>query len=199
MLLWQSARINMPRPPRVFVPGLSLHVYQRAHNCSRIVEESADHECLLDLVRTATRANGVDVHGFAIMNTHYHLLATPQHKNALPRAMQLIDGGYVRYYNEKHGRMGTSWCGRYKARLIADERYWLTCLRYIDLNPVEAKMVTFPEEYQWCSYRAHALETMAGWLVSHPVYDALGVDASARQLAYRDLCEAGIPKDVLLP
>src|SRR5258708_29146294 len=189
----------MPRQPRTFVRGLSLHVYQRGHNCSRIIDERADHECLLALIRQATRANGVDVHGFAIMNTHYHLLATPQHKNALPKAMQVIDGGYVRYYNEKHKRLGTAWCGRYKARLIEDERYWLTCLRYIELNPVEAKIVSRPEAYRWSSYRVHALGTPAIWLMPHTVYDALGADANARQLAYRDLCAAGIPTDILLP
>jgi putative transposase len=179
----------MPRLPRVYVPGLSVHVFQRGHNRAAIFHESRDYQQFLTLVCSAARHNGLDVHGFALMTNHYHLVTTPQSKSALPRAMKQIDGDYVRYYNRKHGRLGTLWGGRYQAKLIDDERYWLTCLRYVEWNPVEAGIVAAAEDYRWSSYRVHAAGADNGWLVPHPLYQGLGSTPAERQAAYRAICK----------
>jgi putative transposase len=175
----------MPRLPRIFVPGLSAHVYQRAHNRDRIFDDACDYQHFLWLLRDAAHRCDVDVHGFALMTNHYHLVATPRHEHALPRAMKAIDGGYTRYYNRKHARIGTVWSARYRAKLIEDENYWLTCLRYVEQNPVRAHMVMGPELYQWTSYRVHAMGTFNEWLVPHDVYLRLGPTPADRQRAYR--------------
>ena len=71
---------------------------------------------------------------------------------------------------------------------IADENYFLTCFRYIELNPVRAQIVRDPADYRWSSYRAHALGDSWDWLVDHAVYTRLGKTAAERQAAYRALC-----------
>jgi len=178
----------MPRPPRVFVPGLSAHVFQRGHNKAPVFNEDCDYRTFLWLVRDASHRFAVDVHGFAVMNNHYHLIATPGDDEALPAAMKAIDGGYTRYYNKKHDRLGTAWNARYRAKLIDDETYWLTCLRYVELNPVRAQLVRAPEEYQWTSYPVHAMGAFNDWLVPHQIYLQLGPTPGDRQRAYRALC-----------
>jgi putative transposase len=179
----------MPRPPRIYVPRLSVHVFQRGHNRSPIFHERDDYERFLTLVSSAAIHNGLDVHVFSLMTNHYHLVATPTSASALPRAMKQIDGDYVRYYNRKHRRSGTLWGGRYQAKIIHDERYWWTCLRYVERNPVEAGIVAVPEEYEWSSYRVYAMGAEIDWLVPHPLYEHLGSTPGERQTAYRNICK----------
>jgi putative transposase len=178
--IWQ-----MPRSPRVFQLGLSHHVYQRGHNCAAIFHEPADYQYFLELVRWAVIENEIDVHAFTLMSTHYHLVTTPRSASALPRAMKEIDGGYVRYFNRKHSRLGTLWCGRYKAKPLLDERYFWTCFTYVERNPVEAGIVAAAADYEWSSHRVHACGAPSDWLVTHPLYEGLGSTAAERQAAYR--------------
>jgi putative transposase len=82
---------------------------------------------------------------------------------------------------------GGLWQGRYKASYIQSERYLLACMRYIELNPVRAGMVTQPGEYRWSSYGANALRKEDKLLAPHDEYLALGSTATGRQEAYRNL------------
>lgn len=175
----------MPRGKRVFLQGVSSHVYLRAINRGEIFHAAEDYQHFLDLVRWATVLNDIHVHAYAVMSTHYHLIATPQSAAALPRAMKQIDGGYVRYYNRKHNRIGTAWSGRYEARALVDQRYFWTCFTYVERNPVEAQIVSAAEDYAWSSYRVHASGAFSEWLVFHPLYRALGSTPAERQAAYR--------------
>jgi putative transposase len=181
----------MPRRPRIYIPGISVHVIQRGDNGAAIVGGRADYRRLLALLKEATTHHGVDVHGFVIMTTHYHLLVTPQHENALPRAMKDVNGQYAQYFNRKYGRMGTMWNGPYRALSISDDMYLLTCLRYIEQNPVRAGMVTAPDAYAWSSYRVNGMGEYDDWLVQHDVYKRLGSCPAERIAAYRTIC--GIP------
>ena len=130
-------------------------------------------------------------HGFVLMDTHYHALATPRTVNGCSDVTKSLNERYVRYFNRRYHRIGTLWANRPTVIPIDTERYWLTCLRYIEQNPVRARMVADPAEYSWSSYRANALGRRIDWLVSHEVYDALGRDAESRQIAYRAIC--GVP------
>lgn len=178
----------MPRPPRIYLPGLSFHVFQRGHNRGSIFHESEDYERFLALTASAADSNGLDVHAFSLMTNHYHLIATPRSKSALPRTMKQIDGDYVRYYNRKHSRLGTLWNGRYKAKILLDPLYWWTCLAYVERNPVDAGIVAAPEEYEWSSYSVHAAGARNDWLVPHRMYEELGATPAERQAAYRAIC-----------
>ncbi len=131
------------------------------------------------------------IHCYCLMTNHYHLMATPPTADAMPRAMQQLGRRYVHYFNRKYRRTGTLWGGRYRAILIKDERYWLTCLRYVELNPLRARLVLAPELHPWSSYRTHAFGTRSRWLAEHDVYQQLGTTAEERQLAYRTAC--GVP------
>jgi putative transposase len=178
----------MPRRRRVYIPGVSSHVFLRGHNRTAIFRDEADCDHFLWIVRLAAAHHGVAVHGYSVMSNHYHLIATPSSATALPQAMQQIDGDYTKYHNRKYERLGTAWCARYSARLLTDERYWLTCLKYVEKNPVAAGIVTAAELYRWSSYRVHAAGAPNAWLVSHPLYDALGSTPAERQAAYRAIC-----------
>jgi putative transposase len=178
----------MARKRRVFVPAASVHVIQRGNNRGPIFADDEDCETFLGYLRSAAEGAGVAVHGFGLMNTHYHLLVTPSSARALPQTIKQFGGRYVQYYNRKHARTGTLWDGRYRDFIIDDERYLFTCLRYIEHNPVNAHIVNTPEAYRWSSYRVHAFGEPSAWLVPHPLYLSLGSDGEQRQIAYRAIC-----------
>jgi putative transposase len=106
----------------------------------------------------------------------------------------------VQYFNHAYQRSGTLWEGRYRATVVDSERYLLTLMRYIELNPVRAGMVAAPQDYPWSSYRPNALGKggpNADWLAPHEQYARLGRDDAARRKAYRALFAAAIDRDDL--
>jgi len=178
----------MGHPRRPFVPGLSVHIIRRGVNRCEIVREDEDRRLLIETLRIAAQQHAVAVHGFVIMDTHYHALVTPPADGAMSAMMKKLGEDYVRYYNRRYDRIGTLWAGRFRSILIQDERRWLTCLRYIERNPVEAKIVSTPGDHCWSSYRFHACGAAVPWLSPHPLYLALGRTPSERQAAYRAIC-----------
>jgi putative transposase len=101
---------------------------------------------------------------------------------------------YVQYFNHTYGRTGTLWEGRYRATLIDSEAYLLTCMRYIELNPVRAAMVEHPGDYPWSSYRANAQGAADALVQPHSLYRRLGPSPEERQGAYRQLFRGQLAK-----
>ena len=177
----------------MFVPGVTLHLRHRGNNRCAVFGDDEDYEVYLTMLESAMRRHSVSVHAFALMTTHTHLQVTPDSEYGTCDAMKELGGNYVLYFNRKYNRVGTLWTGRYGAKPILDERYWLICLRYIEQNPVRAGIVVLPEQYRWSSYRAHAFGDGPDWLASHPVFERLGANDEERRTAYRALC--AIPVD----
>jgi putative transposase len=90
------------------------------------------------------------------MTNHVRLLATPSSDAGLSRLMQYVGRLYVRHFNYAYSRNGTLFEGPSKNCIVQESEYLLTCLRYIELNPVRAGMVKDPGDYRWSSYRGHA-------------------------------------------
>jgi putative transposase len=182
----------MARLPRLTVPGYPHHIIQRGNNRQAIFGDSADYEALLAMLDENAREFGVAIHAYVLMSNHFHLLATPETTEGIPRMMQAVGRRYVRRFNQKHARTGTLWEGRYKSTIIQAERYLLACMVYIDLNPVRAGLVAEPATYPWSSH-PHYLGLRRDKLVSpHPLYWALGNTPFARDAAYAELVSAGI-------
>jgi putative transposase len=182
----------MARLPRLTVPGYPHHLIQRGNNRQAIFAGSSDYEMLLSLLDEHARKAGVAIHAYVLMSNHFHLLATPETVEAIPQMMQAVGRRYVRYFNQRQGRSGTLWEGRYKSTLIQAERYLLACMVYIDLNPVRAGIAIDPSEYPWSSH-AHYIGRRNDKLLSpHPLYWDLGNTPFARDAAYADLVQSGI-------
>ena len=176
----------MPRRTRMYLPDLPYHVVQRGNNREPCFIEPEDYQFYLDLWKQLSKRYGVSVHGFCLMTNHIHFLVTPAGQTSISNAMKVIGSRYAQYINRKYKRTGTSWEGRHRSSLVQSDRYLLTCMRYIELNPVRAGMVKRPEEYQWSSYGVNAWGDQS-WLTPHAEYLGLGGNASARNHAYREL------------
>lgn len=101
--------------------------------------------------------------------------------------MQFLGRKYVPYINYLYGTSGTLWEGRYKASLIQAENYLLTCMRYIELNPIRANLVKIPWTYRWSSSGANAQGKSDKRISPHGIYLALGKTDQERQTAYKKL------------
>jgi putative transposase len=111
--------------------------------------------------------------------------------------MRRLGQHYVQYFNRRHGRSGTLWEGRFRSCLVDTERYLLVCQRYIELNPVRARMVESPEAYPWSSYRANALGAADPLVTPHVVYASLGAHDVDRRAAYRHLFLENLTEQLL--
>jgi len=182
----------MARLPRLTLAGYPHHVIQRGNNRQVIFVDRQDFETMLALLAENAQKFAVAIHAYVLMDNHFHLLATPATADALPLMMQAVGRSYVRYFNQRHGRSGTLWEGRYRSTLIETERYLLACMVYIDLNPVRAGMVALPAAWPWSSH-AHYLGQRVDKLVTpHALYWALGNTPFAREAAYAALVQTGI-------
>ncbi len=182
----------MARLPRLTLPDHPHHVILRGNNRQDIFRDSADQQRMLGLLETHGLEQQVDVHAYVLMSNHLHLLVTPRSENALPLMMQAVGRSNVRQFNQRHGRNGTLWEGRYRSTLIQTERYFLACMVYIDLNPVRAGMVSQAADYPWSSHAHYTGTRQDAWLTPHALYWALGNTPFARELAYAQLVQAGI-------
>jgi putative transposase len=142
----------MPRPPRIDIPGLPVHVIQRGVNRAACFVGDVDRRYYLKLLAKSAARRHCAIHAYVLMTNHVHLLVTPSERGALGALMQDLGRSYVRVINAIHGRTGTLWEGRFKSSVVDTERYFFTCQRYIELNPVRAQLVRHPMEYEWSSH-----------------------------------------------
>ncbi len=177
----------MARLGRYFIPDQPLHIIQRGNDRQPVFFGDDDFAQYRAWLIDAAAANGLTVHAYVLMTNHVHLLATPATAASLPRTMQALGRRYVRFINTALKRSGTLWEGRYRAAPIESEDYFITCCRYIELNPVRAHMVAHPRQYRWSSYRAHADGVSDALAAFHPVWRRLGRSVAERQAAYRKL------------
>jgi len=187
----------MPRRPRIHLDGVPLHIVQRGHSRQPCFFAAADYLAYLEWLGDAARRTGCQIHAYALMTNHVHLLLTPSDAQAVSGLMVALGRRYVPYMNATYQRSGTLWEGRYKSSLIQSEAYLLACMRYIELNPVRAGLCPDPAHYRWSSYRANALGETTTLLTPHPLYATLGWDDANRQSAYRELFDHVLPDKTL--
>ena len=190
----------MARLPRYVIPGQPQHIIQRGNNRQVIFAAEGDYQFFRDAMIEAAGRFGLAIHAYVWMTNHIHLLATPTHTDSISKTFQSVGGKYVKYFNHTYRRSGTLWEGRYRATVVDSERFLLSVMRYIELNPVRAGMVGHPRDYPWSSHRRYAYGEMGvnlNWLIEPDQYRKIERTEEARKAAYRDLLKAGVDADDL--
>lgn len=187
----------MARRKRIDVAGVPQHVIQRGVNRSVCFCDEFDHRFYLETLREVSEAQGCGIHAYVLMTNHVHLLMTGKVVGSISSTMQCLGRRYVRRFNDRHGRTGTLWEGRFRSCLVDTERYVLACYRYIEMNPVRARIAAEPLDYRWSSAHANAGSAHDPLLDPHPVYVDLATDDAARKARYRELLEDAITQDEL--
>ncbi|MEA3469416.1 MAG: transposase [Thermodesulfobacteriota bacterium] len=177
----------MPRLPRISPAGIPVHIIQRGNNRQSCFVSDEDHWAYTGWLKEYSTRYSVDIHAWVMMNSHVHLLCSPKSDNSVSQMMQAIGRRYVQYFNREYRRSGTLWEGRFKSCLVQDTTYLLELYRYIEMNPVRAKMVNDPGEYRWSSYQVNGLGKVSDLCTPHQEYLSLGKDSLERQSCYREL------------
>ncbi len=160
---------------------------QRGINREPCFFAEEDYHCYLHWLQESSADWHCAIHAYVLMTNHVHLLATPEKPDGIARMMQSIGRRYVQYINRSYRRTGSLWEGRFKSSLVQAEEYLLTCMRYIELNPVRANMVNDPAQYRWSSYRHNGLGQVDERIAPHSLYLSLDRDKAARLAEYRGL------------
>jgi putative transposase len=177
----------VPRKPRFYLPGIPAHIVQRGNCRQATFFCDGDYMAYLGWLNEGAEKHGCVVHAYVLMTNHVHLLMTPQGPESISRTIQFVGRHYVTYVNHSYGKSGTLWEGRHKGCLVSTEDYLLSCMRYIELNPVRAAMVETPGEYRWSSYHANASGGASVMVKAHQTYLRLGTTKEERAYAYREL------------
>jgi putative transposase len=179
----------MARLPRLVVPDHPHHIIQEGNDRQLIFREDEDYERFLGWLKESAREFKVSVHAYALMPNHLHLLASPTTEDGLARMMQRVGRYYVPWFNQKYQRLGGLFRGRFKTSLIDSERYFMTCSRYIEFNPVRNGVVSDPAGYKWSSYAHHAGVRPDALIIDHALYWGLGNTPFQREAAYIELAQ----------
>jgi putative transposase len=125
----------MARPLRIQIAGGRYHVTARGNERRNIFRDARDRAHLLELFSELPERFGARVHGWVLMDNHYHVLLETRAAN-LSRAGHWVNVAYSVWFNRRHGRSGHLFQGRFKAVLVGDDAEWLEVARYVHLNPV---------------------------------------------------------------
>ena len=145
----------MARIARLVAVGYPHHVIQKGNNRQAVFLDDEDRHLYLRLLKKYTSQCSCKVNAYCLMINHIHLLLTPQYDDSLSKTMQKLSLRYTQYVNQKYERSGRLWECRFHSCLVDREQYlWIVC-RYIERNPVRAKVVNEPSEYKWSSAKAN--------------------------------------------
>ncbi len=162
----------MARPLRIEYPNALHHVTSRGNDRRDIFVTDSDRRAFVELLAEVVRRSGWLCHAYCLMNNHYHRLVETPDAN-LGRGMRQINGVYTQRFNNRHGRSGHVFGGRYKSFVVEKQSYLLELCRYIVLNPVRAGFVNDAGDWPWSSYRATVGEDpvpaflTTDWLLGH--------------------------------
>jgi REP element-mobilizing transposase RayT len=145
----------------------------RGNSGQDIFKDDHDRVRFCLLLQYASERHQLNIHGFCLMRNHVHLVIQPSTSN-LSDGMHALGFRYAQHFNKKYKQRGYLYQGRYKAVLVQSGMYLRRLVRYVHLNPVRAKIVQTPEDYQWSSHRAYIGEAEYAWLNCTLILDAFG-------------------------
>lgn len=139
----------MPRRLRIENLGYH-HVYNRGVAKSNVFEDERDKAKFIEFLALVAKEYKFNIHSFCLMDNHYHLLIENKKEN-LSSGMRQLNAQYASYFNKRHSRVGHLWQDRYKSWYVLDSNYLFTLFKYIETNPINAKMTRNIGEYIYCS------------------------------------------------
>ncbi len=170
----------MPRPLRPIADGLIYHVINRGNNRQTVFHSEGDYAAFLKAIADHKERKPFELYGYCLMGNHIHLLARPR-SCSISRIAQSLLVSHTQRYHRFHRTCGHVWQGRFKSPVIQDDDHLLTVLRYIEANPLRARIVERAGDYPWSSFARHGLGRSDPLLDPLPGYDALASYPAARQ------------------
>ncbi|MEW5894929.1 MAG: transposase [Candidatus Omnitrophota bacterium] len=153
----------MPRTARIIIPETAHHIVQRGNNRQNVFEEAANFRNYCYWINKYASQYKVSILAYCLMNNHVHFIVVPQDTEGLPCLFRTVHMRYAQYANYKKNRSGHLWQGRYFS-CVLDEEHLFYAIRYVEQNPVRAKMVKYPWDYEWSSAKRHVHQTAENYI-----------------------------------
>lgn len=147
----------MPRIARAVATGYPHHIVQRGNNRQPVFFKEEDRFLYFSLLKKYSEKWGARVLAYCLMTNHVHLLIIPKKDESLYKMMQGITLCYTQYINRTYSKTGRLWESRYHSCIVDKDAYLWSVARYIEQNPVRAKIIRKPEDYPYSSAKAHIL------------------------------------------
>lgn len=144
----------MARLARVVVAGLPHHVVQRGNRRQPVFFQEEDRFLYLRYLKACGETFGIDFWAYCLMDNHIHLIAVPKNEKSLSRGLGDAHKSYSRFINFRQGWRGYLFQGRFLSYPM-DERYLYAAIRYVERNPVQARLVQYAEDYPYSSAKSH--------------------------------------------
>ncbi|MEX0643254.1 MAG: transposase [Pirellulales bacterium] len=170
----------MPRPLRPIDAGLVYHVISRGNNRQDVFRKDADYLAFLRALLELKERKPFELYGYCLMRNHFHLLVRPT-ETSISRIVQSLLVSHTQRYHKHHRSGGHVWQGRFKSPVIQTDEHLLTVLRYIEANPLHARIVRRAEDYPWSSYLVHGAGVADELVDALVTYDELSPYPKIRQ------------------
>ncbi len=151
----------MARIARVVVEGMPHHVVQRGNRRQKVFFKEEDKFSYLRILKEQSERFGVKYWSYCLMDNHVHLIAVPEKRESLWQAIGETHRRYTRMINFREGWRGYLWQGRFSS-FVLQEGHLYAAVRYVERNPVRAKLVKRAEDYEWSSAQAHVFKKEDG-------------------------------------
>ncbi len=144
----------MARLARIVIPGVAHHVTQRGNRRMPVFFGDDDRRLYLELLAAATKASGTRCLAWCLMDNHVHLILVPEHADGLRAMLGEAHRRYTRHVNFREGWRGHLFQSRF-ASYPMDDAHLMAAVRYVELNPVTAKLAASAQDWPWSSARSH--------------------------------------------
>ena len=159
----------MPRTARASVGEMCYHVINRGNARQAVFHKDEYYKAFINLVNDTCQRVAMRMLGYCIMPNHFHLVLWPYANGDLGKWMQWLLTAHVRRYHQHYKSSGHVWQGRFKAFPVEQDNHLLTVLRYVERNPLRARLVEHAEDWSGSSLSRSTLKMDQDWLCSQPV------------------------------
>jgi len=142
----------MPRALRIFLDNTTYHVMARGNQKQTTFIEELDFLKYIEVLKHYKKKYNFRLYGYCLMPNHIHLILEVRKGSDLSKIMQGLNQTYAIWFNKKYKKVGHLWQGRYKGMIIQKSKYLLTCIEYVELNPIRANIKSSPFDYPWNSW-----------------------------------------------
>jgi putative transposase len=173
-------------PRRLLVgKGTVNHCTWRSHNFSPCLGTPEAKDKFLELLAEHMLEHGMEILSYTVMDTHPHVQSrSVKGQKAFSRFWQIVNYRFARWHNRVNRRRGQVVMDRLRSGQVTDGSHQLAVMRYGDMNPVRAGLVSSPKKWRWSSYRHYAFGEKNPLITDAPEYLALGATGAARRKAY---------------
>jgi len=144
----------MPRLARTVCAQVPHHITQRGNRREDVFFTDEDRLAYLDWLKKYAEKYKVDILAYCLMTNHIHIVAVPSTEEGLQEVLKPLHMRYAQRLNRAQGWKGHVWQGRYFSSALDDDYLW-AAVRYVERNPVRARMVRKAENYRWSSAGGH--------------------------------------------